>query len=271
MGQKEPQKRQSRTTGGTACGVDPFTETEAGDKGETFARESGSNIYTITVTNHGEEATKGTVTVEDQLPKGILLGAEQEPLEFSAPGWKCKPLPAASTAECTTSETKAAGQSFNPIKLYVAVRPEAESLSINRPTVSGGGAAPVETAARQQESETTVTAAVPFGIKTFSTNVLESLRQRVQPGCGAPVLHHDRARSQPQPDRSAGWPGTELVGPAGNGAKEIHAEMPAGFSGDPQNIPQCPLRSSSTECGCPANTAVGYTNTLVAGGRDRKR
>ena len=79
-----------------ACGVDPLTETEASDKGETFARESGSNIYTITVTNHGEEATKGTVTVEDQLPKEILLGAEQEQLEFSAPGWSCKPQPTAS-------------------------------------------------------------------------------------------------------------------------------------------------------------------------------
>src|SRR5262249_3966760 len=69
-GKAEPQAQEP-------CGVDPFTEKEAGDKGETFARESAKNAYTITVKNTGTETTS-PVTVEDTLPAGMVLAGNQE-------------------------------------------------------------------------------------------------------------------------------------------------------------------------------------------------
>src|SRR5262245_32058263 len=48
------------------CGIDPFTELKEqegfGGEGKTFARESGANTYTITVTNTAA-SKEGNVTV----------------------------------------------------------------------------------------------------------------------------------------------------------------------------------------------------------------
>ena len=53
------------------CGINPLTEAEgeegAGGNGETLARESGFNAYTITVTNTGSAST-GKVTVPRSVP-----------------------------------------------------------------------------------------------------------------------------------------------------------------------------------------------------------
>jgi hypothetical protein len=52
---------------GLQGGIDPFTETQ-GEKGETFARESGSNTYKITVKNEGPgEAGSGRYSAGDTL------------------------------------------------------------------------------------------------------------------------------------------------------------------------------------------------------------
>ena len=145
---------------------------------------------------------------------------------------------------------------------------------MNRPTVTWEtkATAPVETGKAQvaaNEGETTVTAPVPFGIKTFSTNVVESLGNPFSQAAGHPFSTTTVLVLNPSPIAPQGG-GSELVGPANDGAKEIHAELPAGFSGNPQNIPQCPLAVFEGGVPCPANTAVGYTNTLVAGGRIEK-
>src|SRR5262249_45112619 len=150
------------------CGVDPFTEKEAGDKGETFARESAKNAYTITVKNTGTETTS-QVTVEDTLPEGMVLDpagtASPGNVPIEAPGWECKPEPGAGGAnagavKCTNSSPLPQGESYQPITLHVTVEPQAENPSMNKTTVSGGGASQASAA----EDETTVTPAVPFGI-----------------------------------------------------------------------------------------------------------
>src|ERR1700732_518007 len=59
-GHAEPRTEDQMKGGKEPCGVDPLTEHEAGDKGETFARESGWNQYTIKVTNIGGTTSSAT-------------------------------------------------------------------------------------------------------------------------------------------------------------------------------------------------------------------
>ena len=53
--------------------------------------------------------------------------------------------------------------------------------------------------------------------------------------------------------------------PAGGSIKELEVELPGGFTGDPQNLPQCPLaklRGLSGGSLCPERTAVGFINPV---------
>ena len=179
-------------------------------------------------------------------------------------------MPNASTAKCTTSEVVAAGQLFKPIKLWLTVASEAESLSINRPAASGGGAAPV-TLPVNQESETIVTEPVPFGVKTFAraSSIHWPTRSAKPPATHSPL----RPCSFSTPARSLRRvPGyTTWVRPATAPRKSRPNCLPA------SSVTTRTSRSAS----CPnsrrevrdvqANTAIGYTkNTPVAGGQIEK-
>ena len=52
---------------------------------------------------------------------------------------------------------------------------------------------------------------------------------------------------------------------AGGGSKEVQVDLPPGFVGNPQNVPECPLKLLLNNR-CPANTAVGYTQASFASG-----
>jgi hypothetical protein len=275
------------------CGVDPFTELTgdegAGGNGETFARESGWNTYTITVTNTGEETSTGKVTVVDLLPAGILLAGEDAtgPKEASGPGWtggennQCKILTGGVGAECFTEETRGAGESFFPITLHVRVTPQAAAgLYINQPSVEGGGAVPTKTTldergesepTAKKESETKVTEAVPFGIASFATNIVEPCEPEKacepfkpfsQAGGHPFALLTDLLFNYIPSSRAPIGFETGALVPAGGVVKEAQAEVPPGFIGNPQNAPQCPAASLRGD-NCPENTAVGFVHTTL--------
>src|ERR1019366_5727857 len=135
---------------------------EAGDKGETFARESGWNRYTITVKNIGQTTSLGKVTVTDQLPAGMMLAGafnnKPEPIS-EKPDWTCKILsglaglgPNDSAVECSTEKPLAEQQPFSPITLHVTVASQAANPSTNVATVSGGGAAGTQDTGEQGQT-----------------------------------------------------------------------------------------------------------------------
>jgi hypothetical protein len=258
------------------CGVDPLTELTgdegAGGNGETFARESAWNAYTITITNTGETTSAGKVTVVDHLPAGMLLAGEKggEPDEASGGGWtggenkQCKILAGGVGAECFTEETAAKGESFEPITLHVRVTPQAANPSTNVATVSGGGAVPESVSTTEEEGETKVTEAVPFGIVSFTTNAVESLGNPFSQAGGHPfalstelLFNYTPSSRTPEPNDNTG----SLVS-AGGVVKEAQVEVPPGFIGNPQNVPQCPAAALRAEK-CPANTAVGYVHVTL--------
>jgi|GEM_PF-2056752 len=67
--------------------------------GGDFAQGEQYRSYTITVTNNGDTATFGTITVTDTVPAGLT------PWDISGSGWSCpaQPLPAAPTTLTCTS------------------------------------------------------------------------------------------------------------------------------------------------------------------------
>jgi uncharacterized repeat protein (TIGR01451 family) len=235
-------------------GVDPFT-----GSGETFARESGSNTYTITVTNIGNEATSGPVTVRDQLPPGMFLFAG--PLEHvvEGAGWNCTVAPGGVAAACSTSAPLEKNQSYGPITLRVHVNPQATNPSTNVAEVSGGGAG--EASTTPEEGKTTVTEAVPFGSNIFTTSVFNESKEPFSQAGGHPfeystefVLNYTTKEER-------------ILAVAGGGVKGVQVELPPGFVGNPQNVPRCPLEVLFSKVDrCPADTVVGYIHVSIGGG-----
>lgn len=93
-----------------------------------FAR-GGTGTYTLSVSNVGDAATSGTVTVTDTLPTGLTATA------ISGTNWSC----ALATLTCTRSDALAAGASYDVITITVSVSQTATNSVTNSASVSGGG------------------------------------------------------------------------------------------------------------------------------------
>ncbi len=192
----------SSTAAGGQTGTDPTTITQTGQAGTPpappaapaltvtsthpggFAQGDASDAYTLRVSNTaGSGPATGMVTVTDTLPAGLT------PVQMSGSGWTCSLAPAiaivASTSRrssvpntyepqpvCFRFGTLAAGQSFPPITLDVAVANNAQPAVSNQVAVTGGGSSGPATAADgtavQQLPQLTVSSydsggGVPYG------------------------------------------------------------------------------------------------------------
>ncbi len=94
--------------------------------GDFTAGQPGS--YTITVSNTGQTATVGNVTVTDFLPQGMSATA------MSGAGWLCSTF----FVNCTRLDSLAANSSYPPITLTVSVTGGGPNVT-NRASVNGGG------------------------------------------------------------------------------------------------------------------------------------
>ena len=102
-----------------------ITKTHVGN----FTQGDAGDTYTITVTNIGNAASSGTVTVTDTLPAGLTATA------ISGMGWTTN----LSTLTCTRSDSLAVGAGYPPITVTVTVATNAAASVTNTATVSGGG------------------------------------------------------------------------------------------------------------------------------------
>jgi len=96
--------------------------------GNFFQGETGAT-YAISVSNVGNLASSGTVTVIESLPAGLTATA------LSGTGWSCS----VGTLHCTRSDALASGASYPSIALTVDVALTAPATVTNVVTVSGGG------------------------------------------------------------------------------------------------------------------------------------
>src|SRR5436305_6853297 len=87
--------------------------------------------YFITVSNAGQTATSGTVTMSDALPQGMTA------ISLDAPGWSCSALPT-TFITCTRSDSLAPAASYPVIAITVSVG-NCMPTETNTAEVSGGG------------------------------------------------------------------------------------------------------------------------------------
>lgn len=87
--------------------------------------------YFITVSNAGQAATSGTVTMSDSLPQGMTA------IALDAPGWSCTGL-STTLLTCTRSDSLAPSASYPVITLTVSLG-NCISTETNTATVTGGG------------------------------------------------------------------------------------------------------------------------------------
>jgi hypothetical protein len=204
--------------------------------------------------------TSGPVTVADQLSEGLVLaGNSSGDPAASGSGWECTVTSSAEGVSCTSSRALAPGESDTPITLHVRVGGEAALGTppnggvTNTAAVSGGGAASVLTS-----DPTTITSAVPFGIASFTTSVIESLGNPFTRAGGHPFAANATFVFDETPEfLGALWT-------AGGSPKDIETELPAGFIGNPQNAAKCTavqLEAGTSEC--PAGSAVGFVTLTV--------
>ncbi len=102
----------------------------------SFVQGDVGRVYTITVSNQGDQATSGTVTVTDSLPAGLTATA------LAGTGWACSVPPAVagpSLLTCTSSAAIAPGASYPAISLTVDVAGNAPPSVVNVAQAAGGG------------------------------------------------------------------------------------------------------------------------------------
>ena len=279
---------------------DPYALNE-----RTFARESVGNTYTITVQNEGTEDSHPTeagqptpTVVKDKLPAGMALAGvpnKNSPLLVPANSWECTIEDQATAFTCTLSTVLKPGESAPLIAAEVAVSaeaaPPADSVTTltNIATVQGGGGLPAQTT--QQEGETTIVPATPFGVDAFAVHTgkfsglwqaeelefletykIKELEGKFEPfnkAGGHPfslttalVLNHAPfvdvsvdAKGNPLPTLSQGID----VSSARDNAKEVEVEVPPGFVANVLSMPRCPIQLLSEAC--PIDTAVGWSAT----------
>jgi uncharacterized repeat protein (TIGR01451 family) len=123
-----------------------ISKTHAGN----FTQGDTGDAYTITVTNNGNAATVGTVSVVDALPAGLAATA------ISGAGWTTD----LGSLTGTRSESLAAGAGYPPITVIVDVSTNAAASLTNTASVSGGGE--INTANNTASDPTTVIALAPI-------------------------------------------------------------------------------------------------------------
>lgn len=103
-----------------------ITKTHIGN----FTQGQTGAVYTVVVTNGSNAGpTKGTVTVAETVPAGLML------VSMAGNGWTC---PNGSTS-CTRSDVLNFGSSYSPLTVTVNVAANAPSQLTNQVSVSGGG------------------------------------------------------------------------------------------------------------------------------------
>jgi len=120
------------TTNNTANNVTPIAQVADLTVTKTHAgvfRQSGTGVYTITVSNAGSVSTTGTVRVTDTLPTGLTATG------LSGSGWACS----VGALTCTQTTPLTGGQSYPAIVLTVTVANNALAVVTNTVTVGGGG------------------------------------------------------------------------------------------------------------------------------------
>jgi uncharacterized repeat protein (TIGR01451 family) len=217
-----------------------------------FQRGDVSGQYSMTVTNTGDTATAGTITLTDVLPQGVGLRGLQL-ANFDCPTLEA--VRAGAPLTCTTTASIAPGDSLPAVGLLLAVSVDAPDTVTNTATASGGGAA----ATASTTDPTSVVDRPVFDVTGFTARSIDA-GDGDFPGAGGHPFQAITTFAFPTYGSTTGRSPVEDV-------KDIYTELPAGFLGNVQAGQRCKLTAiQSLFPTCPAGSKIGAVSFGILGG-----
>jgi hypothetical protein len=211
----------------------------------TNLSSTGSDSYVLIVTNVGSRPSRSgaPVAISDTLPLGVNATRISGEEVATGGGLACSTVP----LQCVAGEVPAGETAIVRINLSVEEGRTVQGAS-NVASVSGGGAPAVTTA----ESTEFGSGPAPFRIEDFALQAFD--------GDGAPST---QAGGHPYALATSLYftsnePGSEVV--PSQEVKDVIVDLPAGFVGNPQTTPRCPLYALLQNSGltaCPPASRVG--------------
>jgi hypothetical protein len=232
---------------------------------ETLVTQTAEHAYVdyvVTARNVGGAPTSGTITLTDVLPAGVTTRSTPQ-----GAGWTCEPEGHGhGEIICTTSAVVNPDSAATPIFIKGALDPSSTTEGahlLNQATVSGGGAATVQT----NETALVSAAPAPFGLQEFTAAAFGPDGEKYTQAGGHPYaattnLFFNTVAGQ-------GLDTGRAVLPAN--LKDADVKLPAGFIGNPQVGQRCsqsvftegikggPLPGGS----CPPESQVGSATIYI--------
>lgn len=210
--------------------------------------------YQILVTNLGDAASTGPITLTINLPAGITTHENPESGEGAEGAfWECNPKGEGNSTVTCTLEESIPSLGYLPF-LDVRVTPPTASTPTPADaefTVTGGGG---NSASKSLETPIS-SAAVPFAIKQFAFEPLEASGAPSTQAGGHPwQLSTTLSTSTTFSPTAKGLFPTQFA-PVKN-LKNVVVELPAGMLGNPTATPKC-TQSQLIENQCPHASRVG--------------
>jgi hypothetical protein len=225
----------------------------------TSASPGGTLQYFILATNVGDPtdgATPYTMTID--LPTGVT-GVSITPVNAD---WVCSDPSGASSVTCTNSDELDPGDgSTGAMILTTAVASDASGdLVASASITDGGAAAPASTVDPTRISDTPA----GFGIDGFDAQATDSSNQSFTQAGGHPYAYTTNVDFDAVTDPIFGpvWPAEPT--------KDVIADLPVGFIGNPGAAATCSLAQLATivggGTGCPAEAQVGVASVTASRG-----
>jgi hypothetical protein len=211
-----------------------------------FKPASSIDLYAVSATNVGGEATSGTVTITDHLHGG----AEVSSVEREEDAFTLKPLTCMNTSSSVTCTYPGSVDTGDELSVWIRVKvtaPEGAKIE-NEAVVSGGGAASASTSEPTSKPTPVSNVPVPFGVASFF-----AASSTAQAGA-----HPDFTTSI-----TPNWSDAAPLQPAA--PHEGRVNLPPGLSGDPLAVPRCRIHDIR-RWECPEDAALGVANVRIRNG-----
>jgi hypothetical protein len=249
------------TVGWTVRTVAVPSNFSAGDAQRCEA-EGKCDRYQLLVTNVGDEASSGPITLTDTLPVGITTLQTPESENYSGEGmpWSCTPGAGNAGVTCTFPESVPVG-GYAPFLDIVVSAPSASISGMlrNEASVTGGGTVAVTSGSVENpvSSQTPAFGVSEFGVEPMVAGGTASTQAGAHPWALTASIGIPSFISAPGED-------LEKFSPVEN-LKSAAVELPLGLVGDPQATPQRCTETELVNQACPASSRVGSFAVLAGG------
>jgi hypothetical protein len=210
----------------------------------------GTTTLAIYAQNVGGAPSSGQITMSVELPEGVTTTQTPGISPGGRGSWACAPSGAGQSAfSCTTEEVVGPSLILAAIDAPVAASPQASGTETVQISVEGGGA---PLASYEMPLTISSTPAKP-GYQAFTAGAYDEeghldARAGAHPYSALASIMLNTVRSP-----------RGFVVPVGE-FKDILADLPPGFLGNPVATPQCPDATAGYEC--PVDTIVGISQPL---------